>query len=182
MRDKSCEPIDSHAAVHSIMINNGVMQKDTLFLLLIEKWKQHLDQGRIVGSLFTDFRKAFDSVDHCILFEKIAGDWYKGDFYELFENYLKDRKQFTNINGSRSDSKGISYGVPQGSLSGPRLFKIFINDLPNIVENGLLHMYADDTTAYCVGENVNQVVDGLNQITTRLHSWCLENRLTINTE
>eukprot|EP00112_Aurelia_sp_Birch-Aquarium-sp1_P011809 Seg2483.5 transcript_id=Seg2483.5/GoldUCD/mRNA.D3Y31 product="RNA-directed DNA polymerase from mobile element jockey" protein_id=Seg2483.5/GoldUCD/D3Y31 len=105
-----------------------------------------------------------------------------GDIYQLVDNYLTDRKQFTEINGSKSDSKGISYGVPQGSLLGPRLFKIFIDDLPNVVENGSLYMYADDTTASCVGDNVDQVLDGLNKITTSLHSWCVENRLTINTE
>ena len=182
-----CRPIDSHAAEHKLYHDKqwGYAEgrsTETLLLLLTEKWKQHLDQGKIVGSLFIDFRKAFDSVDHRILLEKLQAIGISGDIYELVENYLNDRKQFTEINGSRSDSKGISYGVPQGSLLGPRLFKIFINDLPNVVENGLLYMYADDTTAYCVGDNVDQVVDGLNQITTRLHSWCLENRLTINTE
>ena len=121
-------------------------------------------------------------MDHRILLEKMQAIGISGDIYELVKNYLTDRKQFTEINGSRSDSKGITYGVPQGSLLGPRLFKIFINDLPDAVENGLLYMYADDTTAYCLGDNVDQVVDGLNQITARLHSWCVENRLTINTE
>ena len=76
--------------------------------------------------------------------------------------------------------KDASYDVPQGFLLGPRLLMIFINDLPNAVEDGALYVYAGDTTTYYVGDNVDEVLDGLDKITRKLHLWCVENRLTIN--
>ena len=155
---------------------------ETLLLLLTETWKHIIDRGEIVGALFIDFRKAFDVIDHHILLEKLQGFGISGSAYEIIEDYLTDRHQFTEINGSRSQAGSITYGVPQGSLLGPKLFKIFENDLPESVKKGELYMYADDTTAYCVGKCIEEVVDHLNTITKELNEWCVKNKLTVNTE
>ena len=94
-----------------------------------------------------------------------------GDSYNWIVDYLKDRSQYTTINGSSSSTKPINYGVPQGSLLGPRLFSIYVNDLPDAVTEGEVEMYADDTTAYCIGDNFDTVTQRLNLIYKQIYRW-----------
>ena len=164
-----CRPIECHAQKHKLYSDKqwGYSEgksTEILLLLLTETWKHIIDRGEIVGALFIDFRKAFDAIDHHILLEKLQGFGISGSAYEIIEDCLTDRHQFTEIrvNGSRSQAGSISYGVPQGSLLGPKMFKIFVNDLPESVKEGEVYMYADDTTAYCVGKCIEEAVDHLN--------------------
>ena len=85
------------------------------------------------------------------------------------------------MNGTESDIRIIIYGVPQGSLLGPRLFSIQVNDLPDFVKSGILFMFADDTTIYCIGKNVEEVIDKLNKASSELYVWCMRNQLTVHT-
>ena len=78
-------------------------------------------------------------------------------------SYLKDRKQFAEVNGCSSQTKPVTFGVPQGSLLGPRLFTYYLNDLSDSVTEGNLELYANDTTLHFIGNNVDVVVDGLNR-------------------
>ena len=89
---------------------------------------------------------------------------------------------FVNVNGTESDIKTITYGVPQGSLLGPRLFSIHVNDLPEFVKAGILLMFADDTTIYCIGNHVEEVVDKLSKALRELYDWCVRNQLTVHTD
>ena len=101
---------------------------------MTEKWRKALDSGNVVGILFIDFRKAFDSVSHPILLKKLSACGIAGDFHSYIESYLSNRKQFTMLNGTESESVNVEYGVPQGSLIGPPSFSINLNDMNDCID------------------------------------------------
>ena len=101
---------------------------ESLLLYLSETWKIHIDYGKVIGVIFIDFRKAFDSVDHEILFYKMQACGFYGNVLQWLVSYLDNRNQFVELNGVRSQLYNVSHGVPQGSLLGPRLFSIYVND------------------------------------------------------
>ena len=123
-----CKIIDAHLEDNEILNENqwGFRKSkstDGFLLSLTENWKQALDEGKVIGVLFIDFKKAIDSVNRDILNKKLLAYGFCGDIYDWLDDYLKDRQQFVNVNGAESDIRIIIYGVPQGSLLGPQLFR-----------------------------------------------------------
>ena len=104
----------------------------------------NLDEDKLSGMVFVDFRKAFDVVDHQLLLTKLH--LYRVSDPSWFESYLSGRQQFVSIDGQRSDSLLIKQGLPQGSVLGPTLFLLFVNDIPLHLTNSTVDVYADDTT------------------------------------
>ena len=153
---------------------------ELLLIHLTETWRRLVDEGNVVALAFIDFKKAFDSVNHEILISKLQQNFGICDpFLTWLKSYLYDRRQFTVVNGTKSEFLPVNYGIPQGSVLGPTLFTLFTNDLPSAVKSGELFMYADDTTVYSIGaENVDQAVAQLNKALEELYTWCLNNRLT----
>ena len=145
-----------------------------------------LDDGNFVFSIFLDFRKAFDSLDHNILFSKLQHYGFRGTVLSLIISYLSDRKQYTFVNGVSSDYKNIAHGVPQGSNLGPLLFLIFINDLPNSSSLFKFLLFADDSTlSTCIPKsaiNIPQYVEIINNELDEVNKWILSNKISINTE
>ena len=116
-----------------------------------------------------------------ILKRKLQAVGIGGDLYQWLCDYLNDRKQFANVNSKHSSVKIIVYGVPQGSLLGPCLFSIHVNDLPDFVSQGYLFMFADDTILYCVGKDTEGIIDMMNKAAKELFNWCKKNQLTVHT-
>lgn len=114
-----------------------------------------------MGVLFIDFRKAFDSVNHSILLEKLKATGMSGYLFSWLANYLSHRNQFGQISGKKSALQPVKYGVPQGSILGPRLFSIYVNDLPESISYGDLYMFADDTTVYTIGRDTDMIISSL---------------------
>ena len=100
-----------------------------------------------------DYKNALNLIDHTLLIQKLqATNIINNDYVSLFESYLSDRTQYVNVDGCHSTLRGANLGVPQGSILGPVLFPIFINDLPETLEHSAADIYADDTS---ISANVN---------------------------
>ena len=130
---------------------------------------------------FIDLKKAFDTVNHKILLEKLYLAGIRGNLLNLLSNYLENRYQKTISNGNISILNKITCGVPQGSILGPLFFLIYINDLQGILGNNNFHLYADDTVIYCMNEKFELAEKELQSILDKFTKWCAINALTINT-
>ena len=107
--------------------------------------------------LLIDFSKAFDMVDHDILLDKLYHYGVRGVAHKWFKSYLTNRKQYVNIKGHKSTTKELKYSVPQGSILGPLLFIIYINDIPNIHKIAKFILYADDANIIINGANIHEI-------------------------
>ena len=150
-------------------------------LHLSEKIYNSLNQKPSAKTLtiFIDLKKAFDTVDHSILLKKMEHYGIKNSSNNWFKSYLSDREQFVTINGIESERTKMICGVPQGSVLGPLLFLLFINDLPNS-NNFLTLLFADDTTFQVSGENLEQLFEMANSELEKSSVWFQANKLTLN--
>ena len=140
------------------------------------------DMKKIPINLYLDLSKAFDSLLHEILLKKLQHYGICGAAINLMASYLKNRKQFVQFEGYKSDMKAICNGVPQGSILGPLLFLVYINDFPNASKVLNFLMCADDTTLYCCLEDIqsDNKEQVLNNELQRVHSWLNANKLSLN--
>ena len=119
-------------------------------------------------------------MDHEILRLKLQSSGISGKVATWIEDYLSNRKQLTVIKTESSEVLDVSMGVPQGSLLGPRLFTVYTNDLPKAVKSGQVEMYADDTTAFSIGENIDDVCIKLQETLKEINDWCTKHKLTVH--
>ena len=112
---------------------------------MCDNWLGKIDNGELIGLISIDIRKAFDSIDHKILFRKMQQHFgIQSLELQWFQSYLSKRSQVCVINGRTSSTKEIVCSVPHGSILGPLLFLLYINDLPQCLQNTTLCLYADD--------------------------------------
>jgi len=138
-----------------------------------------LDDRKCLVSVFIDFQKAFDTVDHDILMRKLYILGFRGPVGYWLKSYLTDRRQCVSVNGIRSQQMSVRRGVPQGSVLGPLLFNLYINDMHTATGLDIIH-YADDTTVFQSGVDVPAIVRSLNAELVKLDDWLRANRLSLN--
>ena len=115
---------------------------------ITESIRQSIDNNEFGCGIFIDLKKAFDTVNHTILLTKLNHYGIRGVVLDWFKSYLSQREKFVNVNGHYSLSLPMTCGVPQGSILGPLLFLLYVNDLPNTSSLLTFHLFADDTNIY----------------------------------
>ena len=143
-----------------------------------------LDEGNLYFTMFLDFRKAFDCVDHNILLAKLNYYGVRGVPFQWLKSYLTNRRQYTVVRGHSSKYCNIKYGVPQGSILGPLLFLIYINDFPNSSPYFDFNLFADDSTVSCSfsRNKINSVHLEINNNLAQVSKWLNCNRIMLNVE
>lgn len=140
------------------------------------------NHGMFTASVFIDLRKAFDTIDHLILMKKLWAYGLKNTTHKWFESYLTNRMQRTMVNGTFSKFASSVCGVPQGSVLGPVLFLLYINDVVHVVGEEHIFLYADDTVLFVEGNDVNSAREALQGLLNRFVAWSHANKLTLNTQ
>lgn len=140
-----------------------------------EKIYTTLDTQNSLLGIFIDFAKAFDTVRHDILLRKLNHYGIRGIVHDWFQDYLTNRTQTVKFLDHTSTPQQIKYGIPQGSVLGPILFLMYVNDLANIFTNIKTILFADDATLYITGKDPSDIIDIANTELKIFYSWCLSN-------
>ena len=147
---------------------------------LLDRIIKCLENGDCVIGVFLDFSKAFDTVDHSILLQKLYHYGVRGVALQWFQSYLSDRQQYVTYNGVSSNMKKIKCGVPQGSILGPLLFLIYINDLADICKNVFSIFFADDSNIFKNGKDLHILQATINSELSAISEWLNVNKLFMN--
>ena len=149
-------------------------------LSIVEEIRKNLNNKTFSCGVFVDLEKAFDTVNHMILIEKLEHYGIRGPTNKWIKSYLMNRKQYVNLNGVNSDVGLVTCGVPQGSILGPLLFIIYINDMNKSFVHSIVHHFADDTNLLFSSKDPRTLRKIINKELNCLFEWLCANRLSLN--
>ena len=174
-----------------LQVNNTLYKKQFGFqkehstehaiLQLTNQIQQSFQENLLTIGVFIDLSKAFDTVDHKILLKKLSFYGIRNKNLKWFESYLSGRKQFISSEQGNTDMEDITFGVPQGSILGPLLFLIFVNDLNNSTSLDPI-MFADDTNLFYSHKNIETLFETVNKELININIWFQANKLSLNTK
>ena len=172
--EKSCTFFDQQFGFRS---NRSTVHALTL---MVDKIQKAIDNKNYSCGVFIDLCKAFDTVDHHILLDKLEYYGIRGIAHKWFSSYLSNRSQFVSLGQIESGPQQILCGVPQGSVLGPLLFLLYVNDLlkcSNVLD---FHLFADDTNIFLQDQNLKSLELKLNEELDKVNQWLQSNRLSLN--
>ena len=149
-------------------------------ITLVDKITKSLESGDIVIGVFLDLKKTFHTVNLKILLKKLYHYGIRGNLNKWYENYLADRSHYVLFNVKTSDIRNVNCGVPQGSILGPLLFILYINDFSNVSDILLYVLFADDTNVFLNGKDINILINAMQLELSKLYNWLLANKQTLN--
>ena len=152
---------------------------DTCLLYLSDHIKQEVDAGKYCGMVMLDLQKAFDTVNHSILVNKLKAIGFDNTSVSWMQSYLEGREQMVDVNGTLSSPLPVSCGVPQGSILGPLLFLIYVNDMTSACDCNLF-LFADDSALLVSDRNKLQVEKVLSSELGRICTWLSDNKLSLH--
>ena len=147
---------------------------------MLEKWKRALDNGEHVSALFMDLSKALDTINHDLLITKLKAYGFSKEALKLMKSYLKNRKQKVQINNKISSERDVIARVSQGSIDGPLLFNLFINDLVFFIEQCTLSNYAVNNNLSISGEDKELINSVLSSGFMIVENWFFETYMILN--
>lgn len=153
---------------------------ETALQLTISEWKLLVDDGKYIVAVFLDFKRAFETVDVRILLEKLAYYGFSGTVLLWFQNYLTNRFQNTKVNNFISSSKLVKTGVPQGSVLGPLMFILYLNDINYLKHSEFINLFADDTLLAVSDVCLSRAVEKMNGVLEELTVFLNVNKLKLN--
>ena len=179
--DQICAYINKYLSPFMCGFRKGYSTQHCLTVML-DKWKKAMDSGKFAGALLTDLSKAFDCLHHELLIAKLEAYGFDHSSLTYIYSYLSERKQRTKVNNCYSSWSNIKSGVPQGSILGPLLFNIYLNDIFFFVKKCDISNYADDTTPYSVDTSMDLLLNALEEDVTILIRWFRENYFQLNAD
>ena len=165
------------------MPQSGFRQKhncQTALVKLIDQWMAGIDKGDTIGSMFINFRKAFDLDDHKILIQKLAAYRLSHSSLLWFISYLESRQQTIQYDRGMTTFSNILSGVPQGSILEPTLFLLFVNDLHLFLKHCYSDLFADDATTHTSSSDKNIINEEISTDLLQIVYWSQRNKLPIN--
>ena len=153
---------------------------ETAVTYFADEIHMNMNKGLVTGSVLIDLAKAFDTVDHDILLRKLEYYGICDESLPWFKNYFTGRKKFVLIDSQSPEELAITSELPQGSILGPLLLIVYINDLPRCVKHCSVNMYADNTVLYLAGPRVDNLTFYINQDLQCLSEWLEDNSLILN--
>ena len=182
-----------HNALYSFLSENDLIyirqsgfrprhSTETALIKVIDDLLFNLDNDRVSGMVLIDYRKAFDMIDHTLLLKKLEVYGLSTETLQWFTSYLRNRRQLVKLGDKHSNVVNVPHGIPQGSILGPLLFIVFINDLPFHVTSSTIDLYADDTTltSFENYSSINRLEQNLNSSVAEIAKWATSNKLPIN--
>lgn len=153
---------------------------ETALQCVIGEWKEYRDKRLSIVVVFLDLKRAFETVDRKRLIDKLYACGIRENCLKWFQNYLDNRKQKVRCERKESTLREVKIGVPQGSVLGPLLFAIYLNDLEDYLKHCKYHCFADDTIIYLEGNNVEELINVINSELKDLSEWFAVNKLKLN--
>ena len=173
--------LDKFEVLHSSQYGFQKNRSTSVALLdLIESITNAIDNKKATIGIYIDLKKAFDTIDHKLLLNKLEKYGIRGNANNWVRSYLDNRLQFVHYNGCNSDFLRVVCGVPQGSILGPKLFILYINDICNVSEIFKYVLFADDTNIFCSDNNLHNLMMTVNKELKKLCDWFAVNKLSLN--